>query len=52
MAMIAEGAGTQFDPTLVAHFLDMNKVIKKCLNSKEQILEEKSYFLPSTSNVG
>lgn len=49
MAMIAEGAGSQFDPALVGHFLDIGNVIKECLISKEQIIMD-SYFLPSTTN--
>lgn len=47
MGMIAEGAGTQFDPALVDHFLNISNVIKECLDSKEQMIEDRSYFLPS-----
>lgn len=49
MALIVEGAGTQFDPTLVAHFVDIGNVIKECLVSKEQMIKDNSYFLPSTN---
>lgn len=47
MAMIAEGAGTHFDPQLVNEFLSISNTIKECLYSKEQLLQEQSYFLPT-----
>lgn len=49
MAMIAEGAGAQFDPKLVEHFLNISNVIKECLNSKEQMIKDKSFFMPSVA---
>ncbi len=50
MGLIAEGAGTQFDPRLVTHFIDISNVIKECLLSKEQMISEKRYFQPSSTD--
>ncbi len=44
MTMISGSVGTQFDPTLVGHFLDISNVIKECLVSKEEMLKD-SYFI-------
>lgn len=49
MEMIIEGAGTQFDPALIKEFKDISNVIKECLDSKEQMIQEKSYFVLSTN---
>ncbi len=44
MAFIAANSGTQFDPGLVNEFLNINNVIKECLETKEQMIEKKEYF--------
>lgn len=40
MTMIASGAGSQFDPNLVDHFVSISNVIKECLMSKESLMEQ------------
>lgn len=47
MAIIVESSGTQFDPTLINHFLDISNVIKECLLSKEQMIQDGKFFLPT-----
>lgn len=44
MAFIAANSGTQFDPGLVNEFLNINNVIKECLETKESMIEKKEYF--------
>ena len=44
MTMIAESSGLQFDPALVAEFLDISNVIKECLDTKEEMIRNKQYF--------
>ena len=44
MTMIAESSGSQFDPSLVAEFLDISNVIKECLDTKEEMIRNKQYF--------
>lgn len=45
MTMIAESSGSQFDPALVAEFLDISNVIKECLDTKEDMIKNKQYFV-------
>lgn len=45
MAMIVSGSGSQFDPKLVEHFVDISNVIKECLDTKEEMIEQKQYFM-------
>ena len=44
MAMIAEASGTQFDPALVDQFISISNVIKQCLETKEEMIQQKKYF--------
>lgn len=44
MAMIAEKSGADFDPALVAQFVNMGERINECLQMKEQMLLEKQFF--------
>lgn len=44
MGLIAEGSGTQFDPLLVEEFINLSRVIKECLETKEQMISKKEYF--------
>ena len=44
MAMIAEKSGIDFDPGLVAQFVNMGERINECLQMKEQMLLEKQFF--------
>lgn len=44
ITMIAENAGSQFDPNLVDEFLNISNVIKECLMEKEQMILRKQYF--------
>lgn len=45
MALIAEGSGTQFDPELVQHFLNISNIIKECLDTKEEMLVQKQFYV-------
>ena len=45
MGLIAGGSGTQFDPELVEEFLNISEIVKECLNSKEDILQRRNYFM-------
>lgn len=42
--MIAENAGSQFDPALVDEFLNISNIIKECLQQKELMIKNKQYF--------
>lgn len=44
MGLIAEGSGTQFDPMLVEEFLNISRVIKECLTTKEEMISTRSFF--------
>ena len=44
MAIIASSSGTNFDPNLVEHFMNITNVIKECLETKEEMIEQKQYF--------
>ncbi|MDO5155087.1 MAG: response regulator [Eubacteriales bacterium] len=44
MELIRKGSGTQFDPELVEQFVRIGNVIKECLFSKGQMIEEKQYY--------
>lgn len=44
MAMIVEKSGTHFDPELVSHFLNISNEIKKCLETKMEMLSHKEFF--------
>ena len=48
MTLITEGAGKQFDPRLVNHFVNISNVIKECLESKEEMIEQKEFYTPKT----
>lgn len=44
MAIIAAASGSQFDPNLIKHFMNMGDSIKECLDAKEEMIEQKEYF--------
>lgn len=50
LALIAQGSGTQFDPRLVEHFLSISNIMKECLETKEEMLEKKEYFMVKKSS--
>lgn len=45
MAIIASKSGTDFDPELVAEFVNIEEKIKKCLQTKEEMLIKQQYFM-------
>ena len=49
IALIAEGSGTQFDPNLVEHFMNISNVIKECLNTKEEMIKEREFYMTSNN---
>lgn len=44
MALIVEGANAQFDPKLVEHFVNISGVIKECLNTKAEMIEQREFY--------
>lgn len=44
--MISAGAGSQFDPELIKHFLEISDKIKACLITKEEMTQERYFFRP------
>lgn len=45
IAMIAKASGTQFDPKLVEHFINISNVMKECLETKESMIEQREFFM-------
>lgn len=45
MALIVESSGTQFDPKLVNHFVNVSNVIKECLDTKEEMIEQREFYM-------
>jgi len=45
MALIVEGSGTQFDPHLVEHFMNISNAIKECLESKAEMIEQREFYI-------
>lgn len=50
LALIAQGSGTQFDPKLVEHFMNISNVMKECLDAKEEMIEKQEFFMVKKSS--
>lgn len=44
MAIIVSKSGTDFDPDLVAEFVNIGNKIQECLRTKEEVLVQKKFF--------
>ena len=45
MELICKGSGSQFDPALVNHFLNISNVIKECLETKNEMIEQREFYI-------
>jgi len=45
MAMIVEGGGIQFDPKLTEEFVNISRVIKECLDTKQEMIEQREFYM-------
>lgn len=50
LALIAKGSGTQFDPRLVEHFMNISNIIKECLETKQEMIEKQEFFVVKKSS--
>ena len=45
MELICKGSGSQFDPALVNHFLNISNIIKECLETKNEMIEQREFYI-------
>lgn len=50
LAIIVKGSGTQFDPRLVEHFMNVSNIIKECLETKEEMISRHEFFVVRKSS--